>query len=128
MVSEESTPHSSNAHLSEINPEFATLVPAVNDAFASIWQGVVPPPAEPKMATSMTDFRAAWRKSPPTYPAYVPESGFDTTHQVVPVRDGAEVEIRVYKPHDAPHRDLPLLFVLHGGGTCQIMTSICPRA
>lgn len=95
-----------NAHLSEVNPDFAPLIPGVNAAFEQIWT-----------YSDMTEFRGNWTKTRGTYPANVPTTGFNITHQNIPTRDGTEVEIRIYKPESAKEDEkLPFLFVLHGGG------------
>jgi hypothetical protein len=95
-----------NAHLSEINQDFAPLVPSVNKAFEKIWT-----------YKDMTEFRGNWTTTRGTYPAFVPTEGFDITHQMVPIPGGLELEIRIWKPQDAKAGEkLPLLYVLHGGG------------
>lgn len=94
-----------NAWLSEVNPEFAPLIPGVNEAFKKIWT-----------YSDMTEFRGNWTTTRATYADYVPTTGFDVTHQMVPTSDGTEVEIRILKPEGAGNELLPLLFVLHGGG------------
>lgn len=99
------TPTLQNAHLSEVNPEFAPLIPSINEAFETIWT-----------YNDMKEFRGNWTKRPANYPAYVPDQGFKTTFQQVPMSDGTEVEVRILKPEIAVGVSLPLLFVLHGGG------------
>ncbi|KAI9743680.1 MAG: hypothetical protein M1818_002996 [Claussenomyces sp. TS43310] len=94
-----------HASLSEVDPEFAPLIPAVNQAFKEIWT-----------FDDMTEFRSHWTKTRSTYPEYVPVDGFDLTHQMVATSDGTEIEIRVWTPTNAGSGKLPLLFVLHGGG------------
>ncbi|KAG9529386.1 hypothetical protein KCU93_g3575, partial [Aureobasidium melanogenum] len=93
-----------NSHLSEINQEFAPLVPAVNEAFAKIWT-----------FETIDEFRGNWKR-PATYPSCVPDQGFSIDHKVIQAADGANIELRVYKPSDADDYDLPLFFILHGGG------------
>ena len=95
-----------NEWLSQVNSDFAPLIPAVNKAFKEIWT-----------YNDITEFRGNWTKTRSSYPDYVPSEGFDYTHQMVPTSDGTEVEIRLYKPKDVREDRLPLLFVLHGGGT-----------
>lgn len=62
----------------------------------------------------MDEFKAAWKTFPPALGPDVP-SDLDITHQKVPVRDGAQIEIRVYKAKRVPDNAL-LFFVAHGGG------------
>lgn len=93
------------AHLSEVNPDFAPLIPRVNAAFEQIWR-----------FSDMTEFRAKWTKTRGTYPEFVPQEGFEITHQIFQSHDGAEQEIRIWKPTAQAEEKLPLLFVLHGGG------------
>lgn len=93
-----------NSHLSKINQEFAPLVPAVNEAFAKIWT-----------FETIDEFRGNWKR-PATYPSCVPDQGFSIDHKVIQAADGANIELRVYKPSDADDYDLPLFFILHGGG------------
>lgn len=62
----------------------------------------------------MDQFQAAWKTLPPPLPQDVPLD-LDITHQMVPVRDGTEIEIRVYKAKMVPDNAL-LFFVAHGGG------------
>ena len=91
--------------LSEVNPDFAPLIPLVNKVFGEIWT-----------YENMEDFRGNWTKKRASYPNYVPTEGFDISHQLVHTSDGAEVEIRLYTPIGSSGHKLPLLFVLHGGG------------
>ncbi|KAK5023415.1 hypothetical protein LTS07_009290 [Exophiala sideris] len=94
-----------NAHLSTINPDFATLVPAVDAAFKQIWT-----------YNDLTEFRGNWRNSAPIYASIIPTEGFDISHQNITVSDQTKIEIRLFTPQGVPNSDLPLLFVLHGGG------------
>jgi len=98
-----------NAHLSATNAEFATLIPTVNAAFKQIWT-----------YNDLTEFRGNWRKSPPVYASIIPTAGFDISHRNVTVSDKTEIEIRVFTPQGVPDSDIPLLFVLHGGGMCSM--------
>jgi len=102
------------AHLSEVNPDFAPLIPGVNIAFEKIWQ-----------YRDMTEFRGNWTKTRSSYPDFVPSEGFEITHRKIPARDGTEVEIRIWRPTTPTEQKLPLLFVLHGGGTfCSLFLNI----
>lgn len=99
------------AHLSEVNPDFAPLIPGVNKAFEQIWQ-----------YDDMGEFRGNWTKTRSSYPSFVPSEGFDITHRMIPTRDGTELEIRIWKPTAPTERNLPLLFVLHGGGISSLQS------
>lgn len=95
-----------NAYLSEVNSDFAPMIPMINEAFKRIWT-----------YHDMNDFRANWTTTRASYPECVPSEGFDIHYQMVPLSDGTKAEIRLYRPIDAEsYVSLPLLFVLHGGG------------
>lgn len=100
------------AHLSEVNPDFAPLIPGVNTAFEKIWQ-----------YSDMTEFRGNWTNTRSSYPNFVPSDGFQLTHRMIPAHDGTELEIRIWKPTSPAKEELPLLFVLHGGGISPHYTS-----
>jgi hypothetical protein len=91
-------------HLSKIDPSYAPLKENVDKTFAEIWE------------LPMDEFRASWR-APPVLPEDIPVPGnqIEITHQKVPVRDGSEVELRVYKAKN-PVKDAVLFLVAHGGG------------
>lgn len=93
------------AHLSEVNEDFAKLIPGVNKAFETIWT-----------YETIDEFRGNWTKTRGSYPDYVPSDGFEIRHEMIPVSDGSEVELRIYRPNGSGKEKLPLLFVLHGGG------------
>ncbi|KAF2802323.1 uncharacterized protein BDZ99DRAFT_483051 [Mytilinidion resinicola] len=93
------------AHLSTVNPDFAPLIPGVNAAFKKIWT-----------YTTMDEFRGNWGGTRASYSACVPVDGFSITHEMIPTRDGTEVELRVWRPESNIDEVLPLLFVCHGGG------------
>jgi acetyl esterase/lipase len=97
-----------NAHLSTLHPSFAPLVPAVNAAFKKIWT-----------YDTMSEFRGNWGSTRASYAACVPVDGFEIAHRNIPVRDGVEVELRIWRPEGSEIRGeggLPCLFVCHGGG------------
>ena len=91
--------------MSDVDPEFAPLIPGVNEAFKQIWT-----------YNDMAEFRGNWTKTRASYADYIPSEGFTTTHRMIPTSDGSQVEIRVYRPQMSADEVLPLLFVLHGGG------------
>ncbi|EGC47049.1 lipase [Histoplasma capsulatum var. duboisii H88] len=65
----------------------------------------------------MEEFKAAWDAFPPAVFDDGPVVGKDITieHMNIPVRDGAKVELRIYKPIN-PTPQASLFFVAHGGG------------
>jgi acetyl esterase/lipase len=95
-----------NAFLSEVNPEFAPLIPSINTAFAKLWE----------KSDTVEEFRARWATTRGSYPDFVPTDGFTISHQMVPTSDGTKIEIRKWTPDGKEASKLPLLFVLHGGG------------
>lgn len=91
-----------NGHLTEIDPTFATMKPAIDAAMVGLWD-----------FTEWEPFREAWMA-----PAPMPEgcpTDIVTSVQRVPVRDGADVEIKVYKSPRA-RKDAVLALKMHGGG------------
>ncbi|KPM35044.1 hypothetical protein AK830_g11522 [Neonectria ditissima] len=93
-------------HLSELDPEFAKVKAATDQMVEQIW--------EPSL--SLDDFRKMWlNDSLP--PAGCPKEGVDVTTETrrIPMRDGAEVEIKVYTAREKkPGSALVMRF--HGGG------------
>jgi acetyl esterase/lipase len=90
------------AHYAEIDPEFAALKADCDANFAALWD------------MPLNDLKAAWRAVPPVLGPYVSED-IDINHQNVAVRDGTEIDIRVYKAKNVPEK-APLFLVAHGGG------------
>ncbi|KAI9874523.1 MAG: hypothetical protein M1830_009649 [Pleopsidium flavum] len=90
------------SHLSKMDPAFTPLQKECDGNFKVLW------------SLPMNEFRAAWKNTPPALPQDVPLD-LDITHQMVPVRDGTKVEIRVYKSKKVPSNAL-LFLVAHGGG------------
>ncbi|KAL3474488.1 alpha/beta hydrolase fold-domain-containing protein [Aspergillus californicus] len=96
-----------SSSLGDVHPDFAPLVAGLNEAFERIWT----PDDVPQLRSNFQSSRAL-------IPG-VPLDGFDISHRMVPVLDGSEVEVRIYRPTPAGVRttlNLPLLFVAHGGG------------
>lgn len=95
-------PKPKNGHYSEIDPTFATMKPAVDAGMAALWN-----------FTEWKPFREAWLN-----PGPMPEGcPTDTVTELkkVPVRDGAEVEIKIYKSPRVK-KDAVLIVKTHGGG------------
>ena len=92
-------------HLSELNPGFAPLKDFVDQQTAQLW------------SLPIDDFKAGWLAMPLTLSEGCPAVGKDITidNMKVPVRDGTEVEIRIYKPIK-PVPNALLNLNIHGGG------------
>jgi acetyl esterase/lipase len=105
------------AALGRVHPDFAPLVDGLNEAFARIWT-----------PDNVAQLRKNFESSRSQIPG-IPVNGFEISHRMIPVSDGSEVEIRIYRPSaisgDTAKADrrLPLFFIAHGGGT----TSILPK-
>ncbi|KAF7545156.1 hypothetical protein G7046_g9627 [Stylonectria norvegica] len=95
-----------NGHLSELDPEFALMKPMVDSMIEQMW--------EPSM--TLEAFRALWlTPSPP--PEGCPVEGEDVLTETlnIPVRDGAEIEVKIYRAKEKkPGSALVARF--HGGG------------
>ena len=93
-------------HLSELDPEFAKVKPATDAMLEQIWQP----------SLSLEEFRKMWLNDS-TPMEGCPEEGVDvlTETRKIPMRDGAEVEIKTYTANDKkPGSALVMRF--HGGG------------
>ena len=98
-------PRPKYGHLSEIHPDFAPLKEAADREFALLWE------------LPLEDFKKDWISSPPVLFDDSPIVGRDITieHMKVLVRDGTQIEIRIYKPINPTPNSL-LDFNCHGGG------------
>jgi acetyl esterase/lipase len=92
--------------LSQIHPDFAPLVPAVNEAFKRIWK-----------FETIEEFRSHWTTTRASFPQTVPSEGFVIETDVLVVSDGTAIEVCIHRPTEQEEEILPVLFVLHGGGT-----------
>ncbi|KAJ0416441.1 alpha/beta hydrolase fold-domain-containing protein [Aspergillus carlsbadensis] len=98
------------AALGRVHPDFAPLVDRLNEAFARIWT-----------PDNVAQLRKNFESSRSQIPG-IPVNGFEISHRMIPVSDGREVEIRIYRPSaisgDTAKADrrLPLFFIAHGGG------------
>jgi acetyl esterase/lipase len=101
------TPGPKNGHFSVKDPGFAAVEEATEAALKPMWGADIP----------MDEFKAAWVAGPPAIPEGCPVPGKDVmlSTSMVPVRDGAEVEIKIY---EAPTKQAgkALVFRMHGGG------------
>ncbi|KAF3808849.1 AB hydrolase superfamily protein B1A11.02 [Colletotrichum gloeosporioides] len=99
-----------NGHLANLEPEFAHVLKAADAAVAPFW----------KPELSLHDFRQAWL-SPPPAPKGTPQEGVDVLAETrrIPVRDGAEVEIKIWRSKNAAagaDGKAVLGMRFHGGG------------
>lgn len=92
--------------LSDIHPDFAPLVPDVNKAFERIWT-----------FETIDEFRSHWVTGRASFPDNIPTEGFTVNYETFAASDGSDVELCIYTPDAQGSGLLPLLFVLHGGGT-----------
>lgn len=93
-------------HLSELDPDFAQMKSAVDANIEQLW--------EPSL--SFEDFCAMWAAPPAPVPGS-PVEGEDvlTETRKIPMRDGAEIEVKIYSAKDKkPGSALMLRY--HGGG------------
>jgi acetyl esterase/lipase len=108
ILSSDFKPLPKHGHLSAIDPEFAKVKDAADAAVAPIW--------EPSL--SMASFKEAWRIAPPA-PEDCPVEGVDvlTSLKYCTARDGADIELKVYKSANKDARgDAALGMRFHGGG------------
>lgn len=92
-------------HLSEIDPEFAPLRAELDKNFAVLW------------SLPLDEFKTAWLTAPLVLPdgAPMPDQDYEVADQQIPMRDGAEVELRVYRPMKRTE-NATLVLKAHGGG------------
>ncbi|KAM5352564.1 hypothetical protein ACJ41O_005286 [Fusarium nematophilum] len=95
-----------HGHLSDLDPEFAKIKDATDQMVDQMW--------EPSL--SLASFRKLWQNDQPA-PQGCPREGDDvvTETRQIPMRDGALVEVKVYRARDKkPGSALVMRF--HGGG------------
>jgi acetyl esterase/lipase len=92
-------------YLSEIDPEFGPLREETDKNFAALW------------SLPMDEFKVAWLNAPLVLPEDAPQPGkdYEVSDQQIPVRDGAKVGLRLYKPVK-PVDNAVLVLKGHGGG------------
>ncbi|KAK6214630.1 hypothetical protein LQW54_004138 [Pestalotiopsis sp. IQ-011] len=100
-------PGPKNGHLSAKDPNFAAIEADFTAATAPMWDPGLP----------LDKFKESWLSAPPAIPDGCPVPGQDVflSKMKVPVRDGSEVEIQIYRPPE-PRTDAALVFRMHGGG------------
>lgn len=92
--------------MSDVDPDFAPLIPGIETAFEKIWT-----------FNNIDEFRGNWGTTRKNYADYVPKDGFSIKHQLIRLKSGVEVEIRLSRPSSVQDdKLLPVLYVLHGGG------------
>ncbi|ORY68930.1 esterase/lipase/thioesterase [Pseudomassariella vexata] len=102
-------PGPKNGHLSERDPEYAAVEKAAEEALRPLWYNDLP----------IDQWRKLWTTAPPPIPKGCPELGKEVSESYgkVPVRDGTEIEIKIYKSTTPRNRnDALLVFRMHGGG------------
>ncbi|OAP62321.1 hypothetical protein AYL99_04524 [Fonsecaea erecta] len=99
-------PGPKNGHLSEIDPNFALLQADVDRNFADLW------------SLPLEEFKAAWLSAPVPLPDNCPEPGkdYEVLDQEAAVRDGAKIELKIYKPSTSSSTPSVLILKSHGGG------------
>ena len=96
-----------NTWMGVVDPEFAPIIPATEEAFKKIWT-----------YDTIEEFRGNWTTTRANYAAYIPTKGFTVTHRSILVRDNTRINIRLHRPELVQQNALtPVLFVMHGGGT-----------
>lgn len=89
----------------DFDPEFPPLMPIVEQFFDKPW------------SLPLDEAKVLYRTPAPSYAPYVPDlSQIEARVEIVPVSDGAKVEVQIYSPNKARNDILPLMFVTHGGG------------
>lgn len=95
-----------NSHLSTLDPGFASLKPTIDPLIEAVW--------EPSL--SLEDFRKLWLNDQ-TPPPGCPVEGEDVVSEtrMIPMRDGHEIEIKIYRKK-GDDRTKALMMRYHGGG------------
>ncbi|KAF9886577.1 hypothetical protein FE257_011349 [Aspergillus nanangensis] len=96
------------ASLGDVHSDFAPFIPSLNKIFKRIWT-----------PDDVNQLRCNFQSSRSQISG-VPTEGFEITHRMISISDGASIELRIYRPTIAAHGQdnsrRPLLFVAHGGG------------
>jgi acetyl esterase/lipase len=95
-----------NSHWAELDPIFANFKSAIDESLDKIW--------DPN--STIEEFRAAWSANSPS-PAGCPVEGEDvvTEKRTIPMRDGVEREICIYRAKEKKEGSAVVLRC-HGGG------------
>jgi hypothetical protein len=100
-------PQPKHGHLSELDPEFAKLKAGLDSFIEPVWA--------PEL--SLEEFKKIW-VTPAPLPEGCPKEGVDTLTEIhkVPTKDGATIEVKVYKSKNSK-KNSALAMRFHGGGT-----------
>lgn len=92
-------------HLSKIHPEFEPLKETIDKRFTALW------------SLPLDDLKTAYRTAPVAFPEGVPQAGkeYQVSDQEIPMRDGAKIGLRVYRPIKTKENAM-LVLKAHGGG------------
>lgn len=92
-------------HLSQLDPDFAPLQDQLDKNFAALW------------SLPLAELKDAYRNAPVALPEGVPESGkdYEVSNQQIRMRDGTEIELRMYRPMKRVE-NATLVLKAHGGG------------
>src|SRR5262245_27840732 len=86
------------------DPEFVPFIPAIEARFKQF------------RTLPRDEFIKIWNTTPVALPENAPSlEEIDVLHENVPVSDGEEIEIQIYRPKGVEDT-LPVFFVMHGGG------------
>jgi acetyl esterase/lipase len=91
-----------NAHFSNIDPEFAAVKAECDANFGALF------------SLPLSELKAVSATAPPSLGPYVSKD-LDIHHQNVPVRDGTDIDVRIYKAKNVQEK-ASLFLVSHGGG------------
>lgn len=93
-------------HLSELDPLFVQFQPTIDESIEKIWTP----------SFTLDEFRALWKGETPGPPG-CPTEGEDvvTETRTITVRDGAQIEVKVYSAKDKKPGSA-LMMRYHGGG------------
>jgi acetyl esterase/lipase len=82
--------------------EFAPMKSTIKDMFEALW------------AQPIDIIRSGFKETPPALADYIP-TDLNITHERVPVSDGSDIEIRIYKAATTS-KGAGMFYVSHGGG------------
>lgn len=96
-----------HGHLSEPHPQLTSLFMPMEEAMVPLWNSDMP----------LADLKNIFRTAPPAIPENWPQPGKDVaiTYTKVNVRDGAQVELKIWKS-TTPRKNSALVLRMHGGG------------
>lgn len=100
-------PGPKNGHLSEPHPQLEEIFRPMEDGMLPVWNLDIP----------LEELKTIFKSAPPAIPEGCPQPGKDVaiTYNKVNVRDGAEVELKIWRS-TKPQFNSALVFRMHGGG------------